>query len=88
MKSYVFRYKKLVDTLPNNYRKMHGQPMKRWVQLRKVCDARATRAEKAYRCVNQRICSLTNSFARVRDTSIEAMCSICDSFKEINYEET
>lgn len=41
MKSYVIRYKKLIDKTPNNYRKMHGEPMKRWVQLRKVCERRS-----------------------------------------------
>ena len=49
MKSYVFRYKKLMDRTPNNYRKMHGKPMKRWVQLRKLYDARATRNDENFR---------------------------------------
>lgn len=38
MISYVIRYKKLTDKTSNNYRKMHGEPMKRWVQLFKARD--------------------------------------------------
>lgn len=38
MISYVIRYKKLTDKTTNNHRKMHGEPMKRWVQLFRVRD--------------------------------------------------
>lgn len=75
MKSYVFRYKKLIDNTPNNYRKMHGKPMRRWVQLRKVYDAQATRHEKAYR---RRMNDMTTSFNRLGESCVTTMESFRD----------
>lgn len=69
MKSYVFRYKKLMDRTPNNYRKMHGQPMRRWVQLRKLYDARATCNAKAYKRAIASIKNISEAFSRVNAIS-------------------
>lgn len=65
MKSYVFIYKKLMDRTPNNYRKMHGKPMRRWVQLRKLYNARATRNVKAFRRAIASIKNISEAFSRV-----------------------
>ena len=74
MKSYVFRYKKLMDNTPNNYRKMHGMHMRRWVQLRKVYDTQATRHGKAYK---RRMDDITTSFNRLGESCVKAT----ESFK-------
>ena len=49
MISYVARYKKLSSKKSNNYRKMHNEPMMRWVHYIKICDIKAKNADKKRR---------------------------------------
>ena len=46
MISYTIRYKKLTDTTTNNYRKLHGIPMKRWRHIVKFRDNQITKADR------------------------------------------
>ena len=73
MKSYVMQYKKLVDKTSNNYRKLHGEPTKRWVQLRKAYDATFRYNAKSFRRAINSIANLSEAYARVNVMSANAI---------------
>ncbi len=81
MYNYTFRYLKLSEPTSNNYKRMHGQPMKRWKHLRKAYEDRHRRNKKAFGRMVEKISNIGEVFARTNvifSDTIAAMVKLAE----------